>query len=148
MFRREGFTLIEILVVLIIIGLALAFYFPNFTASDEKAWAINAQNNLLAIYSAEQNYNNNNNGGYCLDTGLGTCGHSLADLNTNLSLNIQDDGAYLYDCGVTTANACTAKRTSISPPNTIVLTLTSAINLSGTGTANPQCNLTNNWCPA
>jgi type II secretory pathway pseudopilin PulG len=139
-------TLMEIIIVLIIIGVAVALSFPNYTIPIEQAKAANARNNLLAIYSAEQNYNNNNGGNRNFALGAALAG-SLALINSTLSLNIQDDGAYLYDCGVTTANACTAKRTSISPPNTIVLTLTSAINLSGSGTVNPQCNLSNNWCP-
>jgi prepilin-type N-terminal cleavage/methylation domain-containing protein len=146
MLRRQGFTLMELMVVLIIIGVVAAFFFPNFTTPSEQARAANAQNNLLAIYSAQQNYNNNNGGNGDFALGAGLAG-TLALINSTLSLNIQDDGTYLYDCGVTTANACTATRTSISTNNTIVLTLNSAINLSGSGSANPQCNLSNNWCP-
>ena len=53
---REGITLMEIIVVLIIVGIAAGFFFPNYTTPIEKARAANAQNNLLAIYSAQQNY--------------------------------------------------------------------------------------------
>jgi len=151
MLGKKGITLMEIIVILVIIGISVIIFFPDYTTPTEKARAANVQNNLLAIYSAEQNYRNNN-GGYCSNNSSSlscngmsmsaTCGGSLALINCNLSLNIQDDGTYTYFCGGVT---CTAKRTSIGAPNTIVLTLNSAINLSGN--VNPQCNLTNNWCP-
>jgi len=153
MLRRAGITLMEIIVVLIIIGIAAVFFFPNYTVPTEQARAANVRNNLLAIYSAEKNYKNNNSGNYCVDvapspqpacaeSGNPNCALDLASINCNLSLNIQDDGTYTYSC---TGSTCTAKRTSISSSNTIVLTLNSAINLSGN--VNPQCNLTNHWCP-
>ena len=145
----------EIMVVLIIAGIAAAFFLPDYTIPIEQARAANAQNNLLAIYSAQQNYNNNNggNGNYCYSaagtastactTGSdNTCADSLAQINCNLSLNIQDDGTYTYFCA---GGTCTAQRTSTGA--TIVLTLNSVINLSGSGIANPQCNLSNHWCP-
>jgi len=145
MLDRQGFTLMEILVVLFIIVIAALVSFPNFTAPTEGAKSLTAQNNLLAIYSAEKNYFNNNNGSYC--TGVSsTCGDTLADLNTNLSLNILDDGSYLYDCGKTTANACTAKRNNGPSAFSITVTLTAPIQL--TNEVNPYCTPSNtNWCP-
>ena len=136
MFGRKGFTLMEIVVVLMIIGIIAGFYFPNFTVPNEKAWAANAQNNLLAIYTAEQNYKNNN-GSYAAPA-------SLAAINSTLSLNILDDGTYSYTCS--TGVTCTATRSSIATTN-IVLTLASVINLSGSGTANPKCNSVSYYCP-
>jgi prepilin-type N-terminal cleavage/methylation domain-containing protein len=136
MLCRKGMTLVEIIVVLIIIGLTATFALPNFTNNIERSKAITVQNNLLAIYSAEQNYNNNNNG-YC----IATC-DNIADINTRLSLNIQDDGSYAYSCaGV----ICTAQRTSINVPNTIQLTLNTPIQISAN--ANPVCSLPAGWCP-
>ena len=136
MFGRKGFTLMEIVVVLMIIGIIAGFYFPNFTVPTERAWAANAQNNLLAIYAAQQNYKSNN-GSYATPA-------TLSAINSALSLSIQDDGTYSYTCssGVT----CTATRSTVSTTN-IVLTLASPINLSGSGSANPQCNTLNHYCP-
>ncbi len=135
MLGREGLTLIEILVVLVIIGIGAAFYIPNYTLSNEKSWAANAKNNLLAVYSAQQNYLNNN-GSY--DT-LG----SLSAIDSTLALSIQDDGTYSYSCSSAT-NTCTALRSTISTTNSVI-TLNSAIDLSG-GT-NPVCNSPNHYCP-
>ena len=128
----------EIIAVLIIIGIAAALSFPNYTTSTEQARAANAQNNLLAIYSAEKNYYNNY-GSYCtITTGNAIpCGDTLPDLNTNLSLNIQDDGTYKYSCS-NPSLTCTATR--ISTGATIVLTLNLPIQLTGSS-PNPQCNL-------
>ena len=154
----KGYTLMEIVVVLVIIGVIAGFYFPRFTVPSEKAWAANAQNNLLAIYSAEQNYNNNNNG-YCYSTssassacatstGDSHCGDSLPAINCNLSLNIQDDGTYTYACSLSTGvYTCKATRATVSSTNIVVTLNNLAINLSGSGTANPQCNTSNNYCP-
>jgi len=154
---RKGLTLIEIIIVMIMIAVATAFFFPNFTASLEHARAVTAQNNLLAIYSAEQNYNNNygNNTGatYCLDAanttnaacvagGATKCANNLVQINCNLSLNLQDDGAYTYSC---TGTTCTATRNVPLASQTIVVTLNNPIALPGT---NPVCNFTSkNWCP-
>jgi prepilin-type N-terminal cleavage/methylation domain-containing protein len=163
MLHRQGFTLMEIIFVLIIIGVAVAFSFPNFTTSTEQARALNAKNNLLTIYTAQRNYYNNNGGIYCLTgtsasstcaaappTGIGdsNCADKLAAINCNLSLNIQDDGTYKYACPPTGGAplTCVATRTSIATNNTIVLTLNLPIQLSGS-TKNPSCNLTANWCP-
>jgi len=152
MLHRQGFTLIEILIVLIIIGIAAVFSMPNFNTPTEQARALNAQNNLLAIYSAEKNYLNNNSA-FCVDqpppngqiacaeSGNPNCAKDLASINCNLSLNIQDDGTYSYACAGST---CTATRTSVSLGLTI--TLTAPIQLNGSP-KNPSCNLSSSWCP-
>ena len=138
----------EMVVVLIIMGAIVGLSTPNYTIPTEQARALTAQNNLLAIYSAQQNFNNNY-GSYCFSTGTNPtgattyCGDTLADINTNLGLNIQDNGTYTYSCS-SAAITCTATRTSTN--GTITLTLNSAINLSSG--ANPKCNLTPaTWCP-
>jgi prepilin-type N-terminal cleavage/methylation domain-containing protein len=153
MSARAGVTLMEIIIVIMILSVAAAMGLPNYLASTEQTRASNARSNLLAIYSAEQNYNNNNNNSYCLSTANtataacntllsdNKCADSLAAINCNLSLQIQDDGTYTYSCSGTT---CTATRAANANTH-IVLTLSSAINISGN--VNPQCSTTSNWCP-
>ncbi len=132
MLNKAGVTLFETIVVLIILGITVAFFFPNFTAPTEQARALNAQNNLLAIYSAEHNYNNDK-GGYCTtsltpnpeptcaEAGSPTCAPDLASINCNLSLNIQDDRMYLYSCTNATGFTCTASRNN--GPGALTLTV-------------------------
>lgn len=132
-------TLFEIIAVLIIVGIAVAICLPNFTQPNEQALAANARNNLLAIYSAQQNYYNNQTPpAYCL-AAAGAC-DTLADINTNLSLSIQDDGSYAYACGVDpngSAFACTATRNNAIPSTANVITVTDTpIKLNA---GNPTC---------
>lgn len=134
----------EMIVVLIIVGIAAACFFPSYTTPIEQTRAANAQNNLLAIYSAEKNYYNNY-GSYCtITTGnVIPCGDTLANLNTNLSLNIQDDGTYTYSCSSATVT-CKATRNNGPAAFSITVTLNSAIQL--TGEVNPSCSASY-WCP-
>ena len=142
----KGFTLIEIIVVLAIVGVFVAFALPNFNNPTEDARASNAQNNLLAIYSAEQNYRNNDvNGNFYLCPKANPC---LSAIDSTLSLNIQDDGTYSYNCF---AGACSA--TKINSPSNIVFTLTlnAPVQLNKNNpNPNPTCtSSTGNtgWCP-
>ena len=183
MLNRQGFTLMEIIIVLVIIGVCVAMVSPSFTGPSEQALALTAQNNLLAIYSAQQNYNNSNGNGYnnnanacpytpaagtgcwCLSNEPGSaacqqtttpdtnCADSIATINCNLSLNIQDNGSYSYSC---TGTTCTATRTNVagSPYFTLTLTSPTSMNYSNPGNGNPSCcyssaNCTNNVsaCP-
>jgi prepilin-type N-terminal cleavage/methylation domain-containing protein len=138
--RKDGMTLLEIIVVLIIIGVACILSFPNFLQPSEKARASNVQNNLLAIYSAEQNYNNNNGGNnnYC----LAACS-SIAQINNVLSLQIQDDGTYLYDCSAG-GNKCKATR---NPGASVVITVALDQPIKIAGGVNPSCAGIGGWCP-
>ena len=158
MFSRQGMTLIEIIVVLVIISIATVFAFPDFTRPTENAQAQAAQNNLLAIYTAQKNYNNNFNA-YCLNaantaqtacnalSANQACADSLKAINCNLSLNITDDSTYSYSCAANVSGfACSATRTNAS--GNLVLTITNAPVKLGAG--NPSCTSATgntNWCP-
>ena len=141
-FHKNGMTLIELIVVLVIVGIAAAMTLPNYLNPSEQARAASVQNNLLAIYSAQQNYNNNN-GSYCYSTSAPPC-DTLAHINTNLGLSMQDDGTYLYTCNQA-AVTCTATRNNGSAIPVITVALNAAIQL--TGEVNPSCTAGNIWCP-
>ena len=122
---RKGFTLIETIVVMIIIGIAAAIAVPNYYSFIQSGASKAAQNNLTTIYAAEKNYYFNN-GSYCINSGPNpTCADNLADINTHLSLNITDN-YFTYACGtnLTYGFYCTA--TNISNP---------AVNLTSYGGA-------------
>jgi len=137
MFSRQGFTLMEMIVVVLIVGICAALAFPSFYTTTEQARARTAQNNLLAIYGAQQNYkNNSNNGNYCIHQ-ASTC-DSLSDINSNLAMSVQDDGTYSYDCPAGTVT-CTATRQGTSNP-LITVTLNTAIQLNESAASpNPSC---------
>jgi type II secretory pathway pseudopilin PulG len=142
--NRTGFTLIEIIVILIILGITLACFFPSFTSSTQQAYSQAAKNNLLAIYSAEVNYFNNNNGAYCLSTLPSSpacavspnCANNLAAINCNLNLNISDS-VYTYSCSNVSGFSCTANNNASSP--TVWTVINAPVVLTGGG-LNPSCN--------
>jgi prepilin-type N-terminal cleavage/methylation domain-containing protein len=145
MLYRQGFTLIEMLVVLIIIAVVIALSFPNFTAPTEQARALNAQNNLLAIYTAQRNYLNNNGSFINLAPSNPSDTDGVQIIDSTLSLNIQDDGSYAYSCS---GNTCQASRNGSPSSLLIKLSLNLPIQLSGE--INPKCTSSTGktaWCP-
>jgi prepilin-type N-terminal cleavage/methylation domain-containing protein len=108
---REGFTLTEIIVVIIIVGMSAAFAIPKFLVSIEQSKAVTAKNNLLAISAAEQRYFEDN-ASYCTITTGATanCGTNMANLNTNLKLSMSGNDPFTYFCASTSSTTylCTA----------------------------------------
>lgn len=103
----KGFTLIEIVVVLVIIGVLVSIAAPNFVVIMEQTKAQTAKNNLLAIAAAQQRFFEAY-GYYCSDQlPQTTCGTSLSNLNTNLRLNMQANDSFSYSC-LTASLSCEA----------------------------------------
>jgi len=103
MAAKQGFSLVEIIVVLVIVGIVAAGIIPPLIASMEQAKAQQAKNNLLAISAAQQKYFEDH-GSYCLTN----CGDSTAHINSYLYLSISDHFSYsciaagsLYSCTAT-----------------------------------------------
>ncbi len=141
---KKGFTLIEIIVVLVIIGILAAVAVPSYITYIEQGAAKAAQNNLVTIYNAQKNYYFTNTT-YCTSAG-GVC-NSLNSINTTLSLNITDNN-FTYTCSNASGFTCTGTNNSDS---NLYLTLTNnpIVLPGGTPPFNPSCSSTNNpvYCP-
>ena len=136
--KRAGFTLMELMVVVTIVGLVAAFAIPDYTKSVEKTHLKDAQNNLMLIHAAQQMYFAQNNNIYW-PGGAGAAG-ALAAINSGLGLNIIANGM-TYSCSqtLTTNFTCTAVRTGATA---FTVTITEAAVSLGT---NPSC--TAGACP-
>jgi len=160
MFNKKAFTLIEITVVVIIVGILACIAIGTYLSTMNQQAAIAAEHNLISIYNAQKNYYfTTGNGTYCVPTTLNAnlctslnTGSFPIDSASTLNLNITDN-YFNYACvdpngtadNGTTFN-CTA--TNIATPS-FILTVTNApiVLPGGTGCAttsggncNPKCS--------
>ena len=123
---KKGFTLAEIIIVLIILGILAALVGPKFSQSINRARARDAINSLIVIHGAQQVYRARN--GSYLNGNLSAINNGT----TGLGLNITNCSSCTCAGGVT----CTASGTGFSATATLASSL---------GSANPSCS--GNACP-
>ncbi len=118
--RRKGFTLIEILIVVIILAVLAAMVLPRFLSQAENAYIAEAQQMLGALRRAETNW--------CDMTGCGTTFLVKAVTDTSVDANMTDLGLkgipatnFSYSCANT--GACTALRGGAATNGSIVLSM-------------------------
>ena len=79
--KSAGFTLVEIMIVVLIIGILLAIAIPNFVQARESSRARACVANLKQIDSAKQQYLMTNNvSAFTSATGTGVAGDTLGGL--------------------------------------------------------------------
>lgn len=86
--RRPTFSLLEIMVVLVIMGIVLSFAVPSYQGSIERSKGRVANFTLVTIYNAEKRFRLNNNiaAYYTCDPG---CTNQL--IKQNLDVNVGDE---------------------------------------------------------
>lgn len=90
--RKPAFTLIELVVVVIIIGILAGLAIPQYTRGREKAMDKQAQTILFLIRAAERTYQMEI-GNYWPPSGSNS---NVNSINSNLSLDLVDDGNWNY----------------------------------------------------
>jgi prepilin-type N-terminal cleavage/methylation domain-containing protein len=104
MSNKKGFTMIEIIVVMVIIGVLAAIAVPNYLTFIEQGACRSAVNNLSLIAQAQKNYYFNK-GTYYISPN--PAANDLPSIDSTLNLNITDD-YFSYWCLGT--NYCFALR--------------------------------------
>jgi type IV pilus assembly protein PilA len=97
MFCKRGFTLIEVLIVVIILGILATISIPNFTNMVERARKSEALTNLSAIVTGQRAYHLEH-GNYI------ACANS-DEILTNLGVDVTSAKFFTYTATVTEARA-------------------------------------------
>ena len=129
MTAKKGFTMIEMIVVLVIVGLFAALAVPNFLSSIRQTEMQAVENNLRSIVVKEQRFYEDNNKYYVSPT-TGTCLAIFNSINQDLSLSMSTDtvtDGFVYSClssgtcSATCLATCSASCSSIPPsqPNQV-----------------------------
>ena len=79
---NKGFTLAEIIIIILIIGILASLALPSYTKGKERALGKEAQANLIIISGAERNYK--------METGNYYGSTHVSDINENLLLSLVD----------------------------------------------------------
>jgi len=132
---RKAFTLIEILIVLVIIGIIVSAAIPAFVNAIWKSKVQAVENNLRAIAAAQEKYHEDNGSYYSSKHGVYA---DFESINSHLSLTMstETENSFNYTC--LSSGTCTA--TSINPPN---LAQTVSVDVNG----NLTCTGNFNPCP-
>ncbi|SYZ74171.1 Fimbrial protein pilA [Candidatus Zixiibacteriota bacterium] len=97
--RQRGFTLIELMIVVVIIGILAALAIPRFMAATTKSKQSEAKGILKQIYTMENTYRQQNSAYW----GQGTTA-SAAATNAFATIGVEIMASALYSYTITTAN--------------------------------------------
>ncbi len=130
--ERAGFTLMEVLIVIVILGVMAGLAIPSYNNSVEQSRANEAQANLNVIYTAEKIYKINNNGVYW----AGGTNPPIANINAALNIDLATPIFYTISSITASGSGNTAIFTATARRNGgSWIGRTASINQTGTYTA-------------
>ena len=102
---EAGFTLVELLVVMLILGLLAAIAIPSFFNQRDKAKDADAKESVRTAQTAEETYATDNNGSYTGSDAAGVLENIESTLNSapNAPVVTVTGGGTGYDVSVTSA---------------------------------------------
>jgi type IV pilus assembly protein PilA len=110
--REEGFTLVELLVVMLIIGILAAIAIPSFLSQKDKAHDASTKSEAKSAQTALETYATDNNGSYAGATSAGLHGIEPTIVTADITLsNLSANG---YTVMATTPNTNPAQTFSIT----------------------------------
>ena len=122
---RKAFTMVELIIVMVIMGIMAGFSIPNFTKTINRARSRDAVLNMNIIHASNVLYRVRN--------GVDLAAANLVAINTALNLNIIANGA-TYVCN---AGSCTATGTGFTVTATLGNPLSPGVNPTCVGTSCP-----------
>jgi prepilin-type N-terminal cleavage/methylation domain-containing protein len=103
--NTKAFTLVEIAVVSVIIGIVVMIAIPNIISMTGRSYSKDAHDNLKLIYAAQQYYASTHAGVYYYGANDPAI-NDIDNLNTTLNLSIVPTGGMLYNCTNVGGNYC------------------------------------------
>jgi len=125
--ERKGFTLIELMIVVAIIGILAAIAIPNFLKFQAKAKQSEAKNNLSAIFTSEISYFGESN--------------AFAETLSNLGWSPEGTTRYKYYLSATES---TGDATGTSMPANVAVT-TNAFTAGAQGNIDTETTYKDTW---
>jgi prepilin-type N-terminal cleavage/methylation domain-containing protein len=104
--KHQGFTLVEIVIVCLIIGIILAIGVPSYFRSVEVAKCKEAMRNLQTMYTAAFDYYAENNSTFA--------GLTIAAINTQAGVYIVNNPDWTYGVGNLTSSTFTFTSTRLT----------------------------------